>query len=67
MLKVVAKSHEVKGALDRQTLDELAQAGAEAMLRKALEVEVAAYLERHQERDARGHALVVRYRKVRAR
>jgi hypothetical protein len=37
------------------------------MLRHALEVEVAAYLERHPERDARGHALVVRNGKARAR
>jgi transposase-like protein len=65
MLKVVAKPQEVEGALE--TLDELARQGAEAMLRQALKVEVAAYLERHQERDARGHALVVRNGKARAR
>jgi transposase-like protein len=67
MLKVVAKSHEVEGALGPETLDELAHAGAQAMLHQALEAEVAAYLERHQERDARGHARVVRNGKARAR
>ncbi len=67
MLKVAAKREDVEGALGPQTLDELAQAGAQAMLHQALEVEVAAYLERHQERDARGHALVVRNGKARAR
>jgi len=67
MLKVVAKSHAVEGVRERQTLDELAHAGAQAMLRQALEEEVVAYLEREQERDARGHALVVRNGKARAR
>lgn len=67
MLNVVANTQEVEGALGPQTLDELAHAGAQAMLRQALEVEVAAYLEGHQERDARGHALVVRNGKARAR
>jgi len=67
MMKVVAKSPEVEEALGPQTLDEVAWQGARAMLRHALEVEVAAYLERHQERDAGGHALVVRNGKARAR
>jgi transposase-like protein len=67
MLKVVANSPEVNGALGPQTLDELAHTGAAVMLRQALAEEVAAYLERHQERDARGHALVVRNGTARAR
>ncbi len=54
MLKVAAKREEVEGALGPQALDELARAGAQAMLHQALEAEVAAYLERHRERDARG-------------
>lgn len=41
-------------------LDDLAREGARQMLVAALEAEVAAYLERHQQRDDRGHALVVR-------
>jgi hypothetical protein len=61
MLKVVANTQEMEGALGPETLDDLALQGARAMLHQALEVEVAAYLERHQERDARGHALVVRH------
>ncbi|MGH7698950.1 MAG: IS256 family transposase [Gemmatimonadales bacterium] len=67
MLKVVAQTEPEEGALGGRTLDELARAGAAAMLRQALEVEVAAYLERHQERDTRGHALVVRNGQARAR
>ena len=63
MLKVVANDQVMEGmegAVGPQTLDEVALAGARRMLRGALEVEVAAYLERHQERDEAGHALVVR-------
>lgn len=67
MLKVVAQSQEMEGALGPETLDEVALEGARVMLRQALEVEVTAYRERHQERDARGHALVVRNGKARAR
>lgn len=67
MLKVVASTQELEGALGPQTLDEVALQGARRMLRDALELEVAAYLERHQERDARGRALVVRNGKARAR
>lgn len=67
MLKVVAQSHEVEEALGPQTLDDVVHAGAEAMLRQALEEEVAAYLQRHQDRDAQGHALVVRNGKARSR
>jgi transposase-like protein len=67
MLKVVTRAREGEGALAPRLLDELARAGAQAMLHQALEAEVAAYLERHQERDARGHALVVRNGKARPR
>lgn len=43
------------------TLDEICRRGAERMLAIALEAEVDAYVERHQDvRDDRGHALVVR-------
>jgi putative transposase len=42
-------------------VDELAREGARRMLAMALEAEVAEYLEGHaEERDERGHALVVR-------
>jgi len=67
MLKVVAKRDEMEGALGPQTLDDVALEGARLMLHQALEVEVAAYIERHQQRDARGHALVVRNGKGRTR
>lgn len=50
------------------TLDELVQQGAKRMLEAALAAEVAAYIQRHQgERDANGHALVVRNGKSRER
>ena len=43
------------------TLDELARAGAQRMIEAALQVEVEDYLARHRaERDAAGHAVVVR-------
>ncbi len=49
-------------------LDELAWEGACEMLVRALEAEVAQYLEQHGgERDDQGHALVVRNGKARAR
>ena len=41
-------------------LDELAREGARRILVRALDVEVAQYIETHQERDEDGHALVVR-------
>ena len=67
MLKVVATRDEMEGALGPQTLDDVALEGARRMLHQALEGEGAAYLERHQERDARGHALLVRNGRGRAR
>ena len=49
-------------------LDEIAREGARRMLVAALETEVAAYLEAHRdERDAEGHAMVVRNGKGRTR
>lgn len=68
MLKV-----QEKGALGEEgamgaMLDELAREGARRMLAMALEAEVAAYIEEHQqERDAQGHRLVVRNGKAQAR
>ncbi len=50
------------------TLDEIAREGARRMLITALEAEVALYLEAHCDtRDEKGHALVVRNGKARAR
>jgi putative transposase len=68
MLKVVG-SEAVHGEVDgRSLLDEIAREGARRMLVAALETEVAAYLEaHHDERDADGHALVVRNGKGRTR
>jgi transposase-like protein len=52
----------------RMALDALCLEGARAMLERALQVEVAAYLDRHQSaRDENGHALVTRHGKARAR
>lgn len=66
MLRVVAEDDvRTEFAL---TLDEICRRGAERMLAIALEAEVDAYLERHQDaRDARGRALVVRNGSARAR
>jgi len=50
------------------TLDELAREGARRMLAIALEAEVAAYIEEHQQEcDEQGHRLVVRNGKAQAR
>src|SRR5215468_5863986 len=52
----------------RSLLDEIAREGARRMLVVALETEVAAYLHAHvTERDADGHALVVRNGRGRTR
>lgn len=60
MLRIVEEASEQVEGLPLD-LDELAREGARRMLREALEAEVEAYLERHrEERDERGHALVVR-------
>ena len=51
-----------------QTLDELAREGARRMLMTALAVEVAQYIDEHgEERDGRGHRLVVRNGRAQAR
>ena len=47
MLKVIADTQALEGALGPETLDDVALQGAREMLRHALEVEVAAYLERY--------------------
>lgn len=67
MLRVVEKTGPgEEGAAS--TLDELAREGARRMLAAALEEEATSYVEAHrQERDARGHALVVRNGKARPR
>ena len=50
------------------SLDELVRAGAQRMLKVALEAEVEAYIEQHtQQRDENGYALVVRNGKARER
>jgi transposase-like protein len=68
MLTVVENEGTRKEDNERATLDEIARCGARRMLIEALEAEVSQYLERHrEERDARGHALVVRNGKARAR
>jgi putative transposase len=68
MLRVVDKQAGKEEACERTCLDELARQGARRMLVKALEAEVASYIEVHAEdRDERGHALVVRNGKARAR
>jgi len=61
MLKVVGDEAAHDAGDGRSLLDEIAREGARRMLVAALETEVAAYLEAHRdERDAEGHALVVR-------
>jgi putative transposase len=68
MLKVVGTEAAQDGVDGRSLLDEIAREGARRMLVVALETEVAAYLETHrEERDAEGHALVVRNGKGRPR
>jgi putative transposase len=68
MLKVVADAGESQPGDVSLTLDEIAREGARRMLAAALEAEVAAYLERYRdERDERGHALVVRNGRARPR
>jgi transposase-like protein len=68
MLKVVGKEAAQDGVDGRSLLDEIAREGARRMLVAALETEVAAYLEAHRdERDADGHALVVRNGRGRTR
>jgi transposase-like protein len=69
VLKVVGREAVVDEEVDgRSLLDEIAREGAQRMLLAALETEVAAYLQAHgTDRDAAGHALVVRNGKGRTR
>ena len=67
MLRIVEESPEEIEGLPMD-LDELAREGARRLLVTALEVEVAAYVDRHrEERDERGHAQVVRNGRARSR
>ena len=68
MLRVVEKAAPREEGSARSTLDELAREGARQMLIRALEAEVASYVEAHgQERDERDYALVTRNGKARSR
>jgi len=65
MLKTIDNGTTTEGAT---TLDELAREGARRLLVSALEEEVAAYIERHQNaRDQEGRRLVVRNGRARPR
>ena len=68
MLEVLGTQAPADDTEGRSLLDEIAREGARRMLAAALQVEVAAYLDaHHDERDAEGHALVVRNGKGRTR
>lgn len=68
MLRVIDRAGTREEGDDGRDLDELAREGARRMLVKALEAEVASYVEAHEEeRDEQGLALVVRNGKARAR
>ncbi|HET7585497.1 MAG TPA: hypothetical protein VFK13_11355 [Gemmatimonadaceae bacterium] len=67
MLRVVAKATEPEGATGLETLDAIAREGPDGYCTQESDPEGAAYLERHQERDAPGHTLVVRKGKSRPR
>lgn len=68
MLKIVENEVAKEEAVGLLTLDELAREGARRMLVKALEMEVAQYLDAHaDERDDEGHRLVVRNGKAKPR
>jgi len=68
MLTVHEKATGEEGATMGSTLEEIAREGVRRMLAVALETEVAVYIEAHeQERDERGHRLVVRNGKAQAR
>ncbi len=61
MLKVIEKQDAREAGGELLLLDEIARAGALRMLIEALRAEADDYVERHRgERDAAGHALVVR-------
>lgn len=66
MLRIVEA--QVDGKVEGPTLDDLAREGARRMLVEALQAEVRAYVDRHDEaRDEDGQALVVRNGKARPR
>ena len=68
MLRVVEKDLQGEEETSGSLLDELAREGARRMLMKAMEAEVASYVDAaSDERDEEGHALVVRNGKGRAR
>ena len=68
MLKITDECSGRKGEELTMDLDALAREGARRMLVEALEAEVADYIDRHRGlRDERGHALVVRNGRARAR
>ena len=68
MVRIEEEGSEGKEALAGRTLDELARAGAQRMLKAALAAEVSEYLTAHQgERDEQGRALVVRNGRAAAR
>lgn len=68
MTNVIEIHTEGKDQEPRNLLDALCLEGAQRMLHRALELEVAQYLERHEgARDANGHALVTRNGKARPR
>jgi putative transposase len=61
MLKVIEKRDEREAGEELLLLDQIARAGALRMLIETLRAEADAYVERYRgERDANGHALVVR-------
>jgi transposase-like protein len=68
MTNVIEIHTEGKDQEPRSALDEICLEGAQRMLHRALELEVAQYLERHADaRDQNGHALVTRNGKARPR
>ena len=68
MLKVLDTAAETEEAIEGPTLDELAREGARRMLVTALAVEVAQYVDTHEDaRDEAGHRLVVRNGQAQAR
>jgi putative transposase len=68
MLKVVEKRDEREAGQELLLLDEIVREGARRMLIEALNTEADDYIEHHRsERDQRGHALVVRNGRGRAR
>ena len=68
MLRLTGDEAVEDGMDGRSLLDEIAREGARRLLVAALAVEVAAYVETHRdERNERGHALVVRNGKGRRR